>query len=567
MHKEPNHARKILVRPLLRKRRNHAGDLVPIVAANSVTNTIGLNAASGSAQSAPDDAFSSMLGVALQGSAPSDDKTRVSATQDKPSDSAAAGATSTDADNATDTETTGTPAMDPTLLQLLQTGTTPQAVAANAASNGDDGKTTVSPRPAVSLKPDAVLSGEAAVTPPPDASVSTFRANLAILNRPTLNSQPATAPISTVGGAPAKPDDHSDAAPPADPVLAQLLSLQQPAAQAAAAPAVQAKSDDTSASAVSDRVQLAADAAGAPASDVAASAILTGGATVKPAKPGADATDARGASDGEKSQAQGTTAAALADIGKAATRSFTDEKVSSAHALPLHVAAETPRNNSQPGNQQAGQQSPGNTATPQSAPAPESTQTAAASYAPAHVSAAPQPDASAAISTAAAATPAAPVAASATAQLPVQLQATAHAPATPDVNALAFTIAAKSEGGSRHFDIRLDPAELGRVDVRLTVDDAGKAQATLSVEKPQTLALLQKDQGHLERALKDAGFDLSQNGLNFSLKGQQQQSGGNASSSRGRQLAVRAIVAADQAATNLSLGSVASSDARLDIRV
>ena len=66
---------------------------------------------------------------------------------------------------------------------------------------------------------------------------------------------------------------------------------------------------------------------------------------------------------------------------------------------------------------------------------------------------------------------------------------------------------------------------LGRVEVRLTVDDSGRAQAALTVEKPQTLDLLQKDAPQLQRALKDAGLDLSQSGLNFSLKGQQQQSG------------------------------------------
>ena len=121
---------------------------------------------------------------------------------------------------------------------------------------------------------------------------------------------------------------------------------------------------------------------------------------------------------------------------------------------------------------------------------------------------------------------------------------------------------------ARHIDIRRDPGELGRVDVRLTVDDAGKAQAVLSVEKPQTLELLQKDQGHLERALKDAGLDLSQNGLSFSLKGQQQQAGGgDTAAPRGRSHAMRVIAAVGETASTLSLGSAASSDTRLDIRV
>jgi flagellar hook-length control protein FliK len=156
---------------------------------------------------------------------------------------------------------------------------------------------------------------------------------------------------------------------------------------------------------------------------------------------------------------------------------------------------------------------------------------------------------------------------------PVQLAAnlhfqTTHAGTAPDVNALAVTIASKNEAGLKHFDIRLDPPELGRVDVRLSLDDAGKAQASLAVEKPQTLELLQKDSSNLERALKDAGLDLSQNSLNFSLKGQQQQSGnGNSPTSRGRAMQVRAIASVDAAPTILSSSGVSASDTRLDIRV
>ena len=138
----------------------------------------------------------------------------------------------------------------------------------------------------------------------------------------------------------------------------------------------------------------------------------------------------------------------------------------------------------------------------------------------------------------------------------------------PNIGALAVTIAAKSQDGIKHFDIRLDPPELGKVDVRLTVDDAGKAQASLAVEKPQTLEFLQKDSSTLERALKDAGLDLSQNGLNFSLKGQQQHAGGeNSPLPRGRALHVRAVAAIDQSAPTLSSSGAGGGEPRLDIRV
>lgn len=96
---------------------------------------------------------------------------------------------------------------------------------------------------------------------------------------------------------------------------------------------------------------------------------------------------------------------------------------------------------------------------------------------------------------------------------------------TPNMNGLAVDIAAKSLGGTKQFDIRLDPPELGRVEVRLSIDATGKAQAHLTADQPQTLDLLQKDASTLTRALRDAGLNVNQDGLNFSLRSQQQQAG------------------------------------------
>lgn len=131
-----------------------------------------------------------------------------------------------------------------------------------------------------------------------------------------------------------------------------------------------------------------------------------------------------------------------------------------------------------------------------------------------------------------------------------------------DTSSLAVTIAAKSVEGAKQFDIRLDPPELGRVDVKLSVDPTGKAQAHLTVEKPQTLEMLQKDSGSLQRSLKDSGVDLSNNGLQFSLKNQQQ-SASLPQTPRGRALALSAAAIAAPVSTN----GYAHGNARLDIRV
>jgi flagellar hook-length control protein FliK len=110
--------------------------------------------------------------------------------------------------------------------------------------------------------------------------------------------------------------------------------------------------------------------------------------------------------------------------------------------------------------------------------------------------------------------------------LPTPATPATAALATPDLNALAMNIAAKSLDGAKQFDIRLDPAELGRVDVRLSLDGNGNAQAHLAAERPETLALLQNNSATLSRALQDSGVRVADNALQFSLKGQEHSADG-----------------------------------------
>lgn len=150
-----------------------------------------------------------------------------------------------------------------------------------------------------------------------------------------------------------------------------------------------------------------------------------------------------------------------------------------------------------------------------------------------------------------------------------------NAPNAPDrsaFDALALKIASHSSGGDSHFSIRLDPAELGKIEVNLSVDAHGHAQAELSADKPQTLELLQKDASALERALKDAGLNLS-GGLAFSLKGDgRSQAWRDPQGGRSRSLQ---IGAADAASANAAITARAALAAHayglptshLDIRV
>lgn len=83
---------------------------------------------------------------------------------------------------------------------------------------------------------------------------------------------------------------------------------------------------------------------------------------------------------------------------------------------------------------------------------------------------------------------------------------------------MAFEIARQVHAGSNKFQIRLDPADLGRVDVSLDIDKNGTVNARLVVEKMETLDLMQRDQRSLEKALQQAGLDSSKTNLEFSLK-------------------------------------------------
>jgi flagellar hook-length control protein FliK len=167
----------------------------------------------------------------------------------------------------------------------------------------------------------------------------------------------------------------------------------------------------------------------------------------------------------------------------------------------------------------------------------------------------------------------APAASSLDVSTPVRLSFAAPTIAdAPSFDALALRIASRSADGENNFAIRLDPPELGRIEVNLNVNSDGQAQASLSADKPQTLDLLQKDSSALERALKDAGINLA-GGMTFSLKGDSKQAWRDMQNApRGRNIQIAAV---DAANANAAITTGAALAARayglpvalLDIRV
>jgi flagellar hook-length control protein FliK len=100
------------------------------------------------------------------------------------------------------------------------------------------------------------------------------------------------------------------------------------------------------------------------------------------------------------------------------------------------------------------------------------------------------------------------------------------APVLVPPDALAATIARKALDGANRFEIRLDPAELGRLDVTIEVDETGHTRAHIRAERPEALELLQRDAKGMEQALRQAGLQTDQSSLSFSLAERHKHDGG-----------------------------------------
>ncbi|UYY78819.1 flagellar hook-length control protein FliK [Sphingomonas sp. R1] len=80
---------------------------------------------------------------------------------------------------------------------------------------------------------------------------------------------------------------------------------------------------------------------------------------------------------------------------------------------------------------------------------------------------------------------------------------------------LGVEIARKVDAGEDMLRVRLNPAELGRVEVTLAFDDKGNMQATMRAESQHTLDLLRQDAPDLGRALDQAGIRADTSSFRF----------------------------------------------------
>jgi len=89
--------------------------------------------------------------------------------------------------------------------------------------------------------------------------------------------------------------------------------------------------------------------------------------------------------------------------------------------------------------------------------------------------------------------------------------ATVAGQAHPATQLVAATLTKSAKGGENStINLRLDPPELGNVSVRLSFGKDKAVKAHVTVEKPETFMMLQRESHMLERALQSAGLDTTQ---------------------------------------------------------
>jgi flagellar hook-length control protein FliK len=105
------------------------------------------------------------------------------------------------------------------------------------------------------------------------------------------------------------------------------------------------------------------------------------------------------------------------------------------------------------------------------------------------------------------------------------------AAAAPAATQVAREIVRRFDGENTRFELRLDPPELGRVDVRLDVSRDHRVTAMVTADSPQALTELARHARELTQSLQSAGLELADNGLSFDLrqsKGESQRADGEA---------------------------------------
>jgi flagellar hook-length control protein FliK len=86
------------------------------------------------------------------------------------------------------------------------------------------------------------------------------------------------------------------------------------------------------------------------------------------------------------------------------------------------------------------------------------------------------------------------------------------------VEGVSVLLARASKNQVNEFIIRMDPPELGRIEVQMKMSEDGTVQAVIASDNPNTHDLLRREASTIERALSESGFRTGNDGLSFNLK-------------------------------------------------
>lgn len=93
----------------------------------------------------------------------------------------------------------------------------------------------------------------------------------------------------------------------------------------------------------------------------------------------------------------------------------------------------------------------------------------------------------------------------------------------PATKMVASKITKAISDGETRINIRMDPPELGRVEIRMEFNNASNSvKAVVIAEKPETYMMMQRDAHMLEKAITDSGMELGEGGIGFELASQDQ---------------------------------------------
>ncbi len=79
------------------------------------------------------------------------------------------------------------------------------------------------------------------------------------------------------------------------------------------------------------------------------------------------------------------------------------------------------------------------------------------------------------------------------------------------------------QAGQDRITIRLNPAELGRVEVKMELAFDGRTTAIVTADNRDTLDMLRRDSSDLQKALEEGGLQLSDKDMQFNLRGEEGQ--------------------------------------------